>query len=376
MSRKSKTICFVAAHYHKKNIGGAEVQMFLLASQLASSGWKVIYLSPDIESVTVDQGISLKPIRSFTSNTNFENEVTAALDKINPDIIYQRGRSRFTSACRNYCRKTQTPLIFALSMDIDCRLFRNMLRAREYHSRNPLRWLWSALSLGLSDIRSFTAMKDAHMIFCQTDYQKKLIGRFRKKGLVTIRNMHPKPISQTDKKIPPVVLWLASVKTWKQPDLFLELVQKMRTSHCHFVMAGRMANEKYRQPIAEMTKTDNFSYIEAVDLELSNVLISSASVFVNTSLGNEGFPNTFIQSWLRGVPTVSLQFDPDCLITEKKLGFISQTMEQMIKDVQFLIDHDEARRKLGVRAKLFAEKTFGSDQVFPKVNKIIQNMVS
>ena len=350
--------------------------MFLLATQLASSGWHVTYLTPDIKSAQVDQGVKLYPIRSSLADATVEKEISTSLSEINPDIIYQRGRSTFTKACYHYCSKNNIPLVFALSMDIDCRVFRNSLRLKEYGSRNPVRWLWTALRLGAQDLSSYRAMKSADLICCQTNYQKRKIEKSSTAHLAVIRNMHPKHQSKVTKSNPPVILWLASIKKWKQPELFLELAKQLADRPYQFVLAGKMADEHYRQEIMDMTKQPNFSYIEDVDLEASNELIEKASVFVNSSIGNEGFPNTFIQSWLREVPTVSLLFDPDNLIADEQLGFVSGTVGQLCKDVDLLASDERVCQEIGSRARHYAEKTFSTDHVFPKVEALFEIMIS
>ena len=59
----------------------------------------------------------------------------------------------------------------------------------------------------------------------------------------------------------------------------------------------------------QMKLLPNLDYLGEQPIERVNSEIAASDVLVTTSY--EGFPNTFIQAWLRGVPVVSNGVDPD-----------------------------------------------------------------
>ena len=61
---------------------------------------------------------------------------------------------------------------------------------------------------------------------------------------------------------------------------------------------------------------------------------------MNTSApGGDGFPNTFVQAWLREVPVISFGFDPDDIIVTNHLGFRVSTIYEAIEDIEKLFNN-------------------------------------
>lgn len=86
-------------------------------------------------------------------------------------------------------------------------------------------------------------------------------------------------------------------------------------------------------------------------------LFSRAKLFLNTSQ-IEGFPNTFLQAWVRGVPVVAF-FDPDSLIKQRQLGHTASDFDDMVSAIQRLLRDDAERQRIGERARAYAVAQFG-----------------
>ena len=90
--------------------------------------------------------------------------------------------------------------------------------------------------------------------------------------------------------------------------------------------------------------------------------IAGAAALVSTS-DMEGFPNTFLEAWASGTPVVSLNIDPDNVIKEKGLGFVSGTTERAASDIRTLFRSPELFDSLSQRARLYAQDAHGEASV-------------
>ena len=85
--------------------------------------------------------------------------------------------------------------------------------------------------------------------------------------------------------------------------------------------------------------------------EEGQLLFQRADILINTTAPDrEGFPNTYLQAWNVGIPVVTLDCDPDNILTKNRMGFCSKTLDQMVVDVDRLLQDSELRRDMGNRA--------------------------
>jgi glycosyltransferase involved in cell wall biosynthesis len=220
-------------------------------------------------------------------------------------------------------------------------------------------------------------IKNAHVIIAQTGYQaKRAFGINKKAAIEIVRNFHPSPknISNIDKK--KKITWVANFKRLKQPEIFIALSKKLleKKLDIQCVMIGSPAShrEKYQKMLeVEINNTPILKWFGKQPLEVVNKHLEESMLFVNTSKW-EGFPNTYIQAWMRKTPVVALSCDPDNQISEFGLGLRSGSFEQMIEDVIFLIKSDDKRIAMGERSKRFALENY-SFKNLEKLSNIILN---
>jgi glycosyltransferase involved in cell wall biosynthesis len=125
------------------------------------------------------------------------------------------------------------------------------------------------------------------------------------------------------------ILWVGNVKPIKRPELFLELARRLPQFRFRLVggaAAGAAHFEALRKRAEALGNVDMVGFVPYADVESH---FDGASLLVNTSEG-EGFPNTFMQAWSRGVPTVSF-FDSGAKHKDVDVGIVVPDLESMVR---------------------------------------------
>jgi glycosyltransferase involved in cell wall biosynthesis len=114
------------------------------------------------------------------------------------------------------------------------------------------------------------------------------------------------------------------------------------------------------------------TYIGGVSQNEVNRRLGEGHILVCTSQ-YEGFSNTFVQAWMRKVPVVSLNADPDNIIVREGIGFKSLTFEKLTRDVKLLIENRELREKMGKKALQYAHKNHGIEKMVNSFLSLIES---
>jgi len=367
-----KKICFCAFDAYPilcgknlESIGGAELQQVLLGRELSSRGYDVSFIVFDygqepIEAIdgikiikTLKAGYSLSGIRSLIYAIRC---VFDAFDKADADVYYQRCGSYYTGIVSIFCLFKRRKFIYQLGSDMDVDI--NHIKRMKIHQQM---------------LYKFGVMRANHII-AQSSYQQKMIKKVFNRDSLLIKNPYPirglEPVEPKE-SVMPVILWVGTIKPeWKQPELFLKLAKMVPEANFK-IIGGPSKNRDYYEKIrSEAKKIKNLDFVGFVPFPEIDKFYNNAFIFVNTS-SVEGFPNTFLQAWCASVPVVSLNVDPDEIISKYKLGFHSQTMENLAHDIRVLLHDESLRKKMGLNGRKYIELEHSMDNIILRFIEIL-----
>lgn len=278
-------------------VGGAEVQQSVLARLFAAHGYRVSMISLDygqaeralVDGVTVhkafapDAGVRL--LRFVHPRLTSMWRSLAAVDA---DIYYYRSSSMWLGVLTEFCRRHGRRSVYAGASDRD---FVPDIGGQLRHARD--RWLFRR---GLAQVDRIVAQNHAQRLSCLATHGREA---------TVIPSCYQLP-AQRDPARRELVLWVGMIHENKRPELFIELAARM--PQLRFAMIGGPrsgASTGYLERVrAAAAKLPNLQFKGFLPLEEVERWFDRARLLVNTST-YEGMPNTFLQAWARGVPSVA-----------------------------------------------------------------------
>jgi len=298
----------------KGKIGGAEVQMSILAKELAKDKkFKVSFVvgdygQPETESVA---GLKIFKLANLLKSKAFFGKIVLArrliliLKKIDSDV---------------YVTTTANSVVGVVNFF--CGLFRKRHIHRTAHEKDVNGDF--VRKNGLEGLIYLWGLKRANIVFVQNDTHQKLLKKNYKKESFLIRNSFElnnskEPLGFLDRKY---ILQVTRFFDWKNPYLFLRLAKSFPRESFLLVCQHGIdpKEEKWLEFKNDLSKIKNVKLLERVAFDEIQSLFDEAKFFVNTS-ELEGFPNTFIQAGISGTPLVSFKVNPDNFINKFGCGF-------------------------------------------------------
>lgn len=300
-----------------ENIGGAQLQQLQIGKGLRDKGLDVSYVVFDhgqrdvenIDGLTIhksfprDDGI---PVLRFLYPRVYK--IWKALIRADADVYYCRAAGFLPGILALFCRIHKKRFVFGSAHDTDFlpgKLIIPNLRDQSLY---------------------FYGIRRAAAIVVQSNHQKQLLAKnFGLKGII-IRNFlydNNTSVPTCDRE---TILWVSTIYSWKRPLQFINLAKSFPQER--FVMiGGRYTSEPnlFEEVKNRCSQIPNIEFLGFQPLEMTERYFSRCKVFVNTS-EHEGFPNTFLQAWRRGVSVITY-VDPDGIVAANGLGTVVDSEE-------------------------------------------------
>jgi glycosyltransferase involved in cell wall biosynthesis len=343
--------------------GGAETQQVLIARHMITKGIDVSFIVGDYGQADIEEveGISLiKSFSPFTGNRKLRFlpdmlTIWRAMKKADADVYNQRSTAFYTGQLAYFARRLGKSFTFSVGIDYNC--------YRDCRKRLPF---------PLTRLYRY-GLHTADAVIAQTENQQSLLRSNFGIEAVLIRNGIPIPLEEESAgagdaagphEVPPPqregigtpeFLWVGSIRKRKRPDLYLELARRIPAAA--FTMIGGPGDDaRYYEHIAgEARSIPNIAYLGFVQPREIDDYYRRAYAFINTS-DLEGFPNTYLHSWIRGVPTLTMEIDPDGIIARHRLGSVTGSFESLVEAVRALRDNPSLRSDMSRGARRYVRE--------------------
>ncbi len=341
-------------------LGGSEIQCDLFAKHLKLRGHEILYIAIKGLKERYNRNYEVLPVKQRSG------EIAYVCEKFAPEIIYWRYNKKIFSSSMKKLKKLNVPIVFGVS-----------------HINDFLKWSYKPVNTGsrimnkMSNLYKIVDSAWNHEGFKYIDGLT--VNNYDYLNKVKINNQIYIPNSMITNCIPfswdrPFCLWVANIKKSKNPELFVELAQKLQNIDMDFLMVGFIQDKFYSYLEDKSIMPKNLYYLGPKTLTEVNGMLKESLFLVHTC-NPEGFPNIMIQAWLQGKPTVCLYFDPSGYLESKGIGLYSRNLHRFVFDVNRLLEDKSLREKMGQKAKDFAEINFSIENNVAKLEVFLKQLV-
>jgi len=352
-------ICFVglqnlpvlAAKYRDRYVGGEAVQQTLLARALARRGHEVSMVVEDCGQPDGARWQGIRTLKAYRVDAGLPGlrfihprwtGMWTALARAGADVYYTSCAGMQVGLLALFCRRARRRLVFRAASDSDCdgsRLLVRFARDRRLYE------------YGLRRADSILVQSELQAEALRRNYG--LAGRVA--GML-VEDPGPAPARDID------VLWVGNIRRVKRADRILELADRLPQAGIHMI-GGPVAGEEalFEEIEHEAAVRPNISFHGRLPYLDASGVYGRARVLVNTS-DVEGFPNTYLQAWIRGVPVVTL-IDPDGVIAREGLGVHLSDPARFPEAVARLLANAAPWRAASERCRGFAAREYSEERV-------------
>lgn len=345
-------------------VNGEAIQQALLARALRDLGLEVcaVFNTRDGDIDEVVDGIRLRS--AFNRHAGIPvvrflypraTGVFRALIAVDADVYMQSPAGALTGLTAAFCQWKKRKFIFRVASDVDCVPGKQLIMYRR-------------------DRRIFEyGLKHADALVVQSKLQKQLLEKNYGLKSTVVNMVVERPGEDLDVQRDIDVLWISNLNPIKRADRVLALASQMADVRFTIIGGVVSGNEAYYVDIErKAAMLPNVSFLGQMSYRTTNQYLARSKLFLNTS-DIEGFPNTFLQAWVRKVPVVSF-FDPDGIIERERLGRRAESEDEMRIAIRELLRDTESRNRIGNGAYEYAFRNFSPSSTAKRYLKLIKRL--
>lgn len=358
-------VCFVMLKAYpvfnpevKKIFGGAEVDFYYLATELAKDkDYDVSCIVADYgqEPVEVREGVAL--IRSL----DFEKNLPLAawrfwqgLRRADAHIYVRELSSLVTVECAVFTNIYKRKLVYRTAHTREC----DGTYLREHWFRG----------------RAFAwALRHADKVITQNTNDVRQLYETTSVRADVIRGAHVlNPQSQSRRN---TILWAARSASFKRPELFLKLASQMPHEHFTMICPKATDDDRYDELVEKAKQVHNLEFIPGVPFDELDDYFARAMVFVSTS-SSEGFPNTYVHACKCATPILTLKVNPDDFVNKYQCGLCADdNWDRFVGMLNTLLEPETAG-VYGQNGRRYVDENHSIGKIIEDYKKIFRRLLS
>lgn len=339
----------------RDGVGGSELQCDLYARELTARGHEVTYVALDAGNWSEPPAPAAPLPYAVIALDGLATSVAgivAAVRRAEADVVYWRyGRALLAGTVTELAGpERHIPVVLAVAHVDDVSLWPALPFAS-----GGIRDRGADLRWRLQHRRSWRAFRRVAAIAAQ---REDFLGRVPVARQVHVPNIvDPTAVHFAWPR--PYVAWVANLKPRKRPEQLIPLARALAASGLDLVAAGAVQHPRYATFADGPGAPENLHVLGPLPPERAAGLIAGARCLAVTAR-EEGLSNAMIQAWWHGVPTVSLDYDPEGAIASEGLGAVCGGDPTAFRTaVAAHADAGEIAREAGERARSYAQDRFG-----------------
>ncbi len=346
--------------------GGAELQSVYIARALAVAGYRVRHVVADAAISRTREGVDVFCLPQHYAERGLPRRlaIVEGLRRSDGRVYIQRTSGIETGFAGAYARIARRRFVFSASSDAD------FLGDPEL-----LRQLGGSLESRSTRLQARLGIRLAQAIVAQTEQQADLAGASLRRRLHVIRSFSELGPAQPESR--DAFLWIGAFVGVKDPHSYLTLAERLPEASFWMVADERPGWDALATSVRERaSRLSNVELLPPCPRDELLGLYRRALAVVSTSR-YEGFSNTFLEGWARGVPAVSLGIDPDGVIARHGLGGVAgRSMDALERICRRYLDDPRAAEAAGDAGHAYVRATHAPDVVGPKWAALVAGLLA